>query len=192
MMEKVTIAADEKRTVLDLFAGCGGLSKGFEMAGFEVAVANDVWEPAAATYRRNHPSTRFVLGDITDAGVRNDIYSAFEGKACDVIVGGPPCQAYSMSGLRNPDDPRAHLFENYVDMVRRLKPKVFVMENVKGILTMEVDRDDLGPEETGRLNELKSLEETVAALVLKRKQSKNTDRIEFTDERDALEVRLAG
>ena len=68
-------------------------------------------------------------------------------KQCDIILGGPPCVAYSMSGHRNSRDPRGQLFKDYVEMVKKLKPKVFVMENVKGILTMLHDKPKLTKKE---------------------------------------------
>ena len=171
----------KKHNALDLFAGCGGLSSGLEMAGFRVVAANDIWEPAAKTFRRNHPGTCFILGDIASESVREQIARAFDGQPCDVITGGPPCQAYSMSGARNVDDRRGHLFEDYVELVRRLRPHVFAMENVKGILTMEHDRPGLAPAERREMARLKDLEKERAALLLRRKQSKNTDKIPFTE-----------
>ncbi len=169
----------QKHNALDLFSGCGGFSQGLEMAGFRMVAANDIWAPAAQTYARNHPQTEFVLGDITREDVRDRIVRAFKDKPCDLITGGPPCQAYSMSGARNVDDQRGRLFEDYVEIVRRLQPYVFVMENVKGILTMEHDRPDLTPAEQRKLSRVKKLERERAALLLKRKQSKNTDQILF-------------
>jgi len=172
-----------KYNVLDLFAGCGGLSKGFELAGFNIVAANDNWEPCAKTYIMNHPNTKFFLGDITDEKIKNKILSFFKDKECDVIIGGPPCQAYSTSGLRDPDDPRGKLFEEYVEIVNVLQPKVFVMENVKGILTMKHERDDLNEDERGKLSNLRKLEKELAHLVLLRKKSKNNpERFKFTDE----------
>lgn len=174
---------------LDLFSGCGGLSHGLSMAGLRVLAANDIWEPAARTYVRNHPSTRFILGDITCEKVRDRIALAFRGQRCDVIAGGPPCQAYSLAGARNVDDRRGRLFEDYVELVRRLKPRVLVMENVKGILTMEHDRPALSPAEHARLSRFRKLEQARAALLLRRKQSKNTDKVRFDPEdADRLEA----
>lgn len=173
---------------LDLFSGCGGLSKGLELAGLRVVAANDIWMPAAQTYQRNHPGTQFILGDIAHEEVRDRIVRSFKGKSCDVITGGPPCQAYSMAGARNVDDQRGHLFEDYVEIVRRLQPKVFAMENVKGILTMEHDRPDLKPAEQKKLSRIKEREQERSALLLQRKQSKNTDKILFSrEEADRLE-----
>ena len=94
-------------------------------------------------------------------------------KGCDIIIGGPPCQAYSMAGLRDPNDPRGKLFEEYVEIVKELQPKIFVMENVKGILTMKQDKDDLKKEEIKELEELKEAEKERAELLLLRKQNKN-------------------
>jgi len=132
-----------KYRVLDLFSGCGGFSVGFIQAGFEIVVANDIWKPAGETYQLNHPSVKFALGDITQNVVKDEIESLFgEGKLrCNVVIGGPPCQAYSLAGLRNPDDPRGKLFEDYVKLVRRLAPDIFVMENVLGILSMRHNKE---------------------------------------------------
>jgi DNA (cytosine-5)-methyltransferase 1 len=175
---------NKRPTAIDLFAGCGGLSKGFEEAGFEIAAANEFWKPAYETYARNHPNTKLFTGDITDEKTRREIIGFFRDRKCDVLIGGPPCQAYSMAGLRDPDDPRGKLFEDYIYIVGSIKPKVLVMENVKGILTMMHDRDDLTEEEGKKLSSLKQLEKERARLMLKRKQSKNTPRVKFTPEED--------
>jgi DNA (cytosine-5)-methyltransferase 1 len=159
--------------VLDLFAGCGGLSKGFELAGFNVVAGNDILDHAGETYKRNHPNSKFFLGDITDEKMKKQIISYIKEKGCDVIIGGPPCQAYSMAGLRDPKDPRGRLFEEYVEIVKELQPKVFVMENVKGILTIKHDKDNLTEEEKKELEELRNAEKERAELLLLRKQYKN-------------------
>jgi len=169
--------------VLDLFAGCGGLSKGFEKAGFKIVAANEFWKPAAMTYKKNHPNTKFFDGDITDEKTKQEIFDFFNGKKCDVIIGGPPCQAYSTAGLRDPDDPRGKLFEDYVKIVQKLQPTIFVMENVKGILTMKHERDDLPEENKKVLIELRKLEKERDELKLLRKQSKNNPiKFKFTKE----------
>ena len=159
--------------VLDLFSGCGGLSKGFELAGFTIIAGNDILEHAGETYKRNHPNTKFFLGDITNKETKEQIINYMKEKGCDVIIGGPPCQAYSMAGLRNPNDPRGKLFEEYVEIVRELQPRIFVMENVKGILTMKHNKDNLTNEEKKELKELRNAEEKRAELLLLRKQHKN-------------------
>lgn len=128
--------ADECK-VLSLFCGCGGLCEGFKQAGFQISVSNDIWEPALDSYRLNHPTVNVVGGDIRDQKVCQAIYDFFGTSGCDVIIGGPPCQAYSMSGRRDENDPRGKLFHDYVGMVDHMRPKVFVMENVTGILSMK-------------------------------------------------------
>ncbi|MDP8235147.1 MAG: DNA cytosine methyltransferase [Candidatus Erginobacter occultus] len=174
------MANNRQYNVLDLFAGCGGLSSGLVRAGFRVVAANDVWEPAAETYRLNHPGTAFILGDITGKAVRDRICREFERVPCDVIAGGPPCQAYSMAGARSVDDARGHLFGDYVEIVERLRPAIFIMENVKGILTMMHDREVLSAGESAELERVKCLEAERAALMLKRKQAANTGRVVFS------------
>ena len=123
--------------VIDLFSGCGGFSKGFEDAGFEIVAANDIFKEAAETYKHNHPSTKFIFGDITKQEIKDEIISTAKELGCDGIIGGPPCQAYSTSGNRDPNDPRGKLFEEYIEIVNKVKPSFFVMENVRGILSMK-------------------------------------------------------
>jgi len=170
--------SNNKYNVLDLFAGCGGLSNGFEMTGrFDVVAANEFWDPAADTYERNHPGTKMVRGDVTRDEVKGAIYKAFENKVCDVIIGGPPCQAYSNAGFRDPEDPRGRLFQDYVEIVRTLRPRLFVMENVKGLLTIKHERDGLSDEEKAELNRLRELEREKQELLLQRKRNKNNPQV---------------
>ena len=129
-----------KLTVLDLFAGCGGFSQGFNQAGgFEVVGACQ-WDaklPAIArTYQVNHPGALMVNADIRLPETKEKIYALFADKPCDVTIGGPSCVAYSTSGKRDPNDPRARLFEDYLEIVGRLKPAVAVMENVRALLSV--------------------------------------------------------
>ena len=168
----------KKLKVIDLFSGCGGLNEGFKKAGFETSVSNDVWEPAGKTFIKNNKKSRFVLGDITLKKIRDEIIK--HGRGSDVLVGGPPCQAYSMAGARDVDDPRGKLFEDYVKIVKAIKPKYFVMENVKGLLSMEHDRTRLNKNDQKKLHKIKNLENKKNVLLLKRKQSKNTPKIKFT------------
>ena len=124
----------EQPQTLDLFCGCGGLSLGFKNAGFNVRVANDKWNVALDTYAANFPEAATILGDITSEKIQERIIKACGGKI-DVIVGGPPCQAYSLAGSRDPEDPRGQLVKSYIKMVDMLKPKAFVVENVKKMKT---------------------------------------------------------
>ncbi len=164
--------------VIDLFSGCGGLNEGFKDAGFKTTVSNDIWEPAGKTFIRNNKDSKFILGDITQKKIRNEIIKY--GKDSDVLVGGPPCQAYSMAGARDVDDPRGKLFEDYVKIVKAIKPKYFVMENVKGLMSMEHDKTRLSKNDQKKLDKIKKLESKKNELLLKRKQSKNTPKIKFT------------
>ena len=168
----------KKPKSIDLFSGCGGLSTGFEKAGFNNVVSNDIWEPAQETFLHNNPSGNFILGDIAQAKIKKEIIHKSLG--CDVIVGGPPCQAYSLSGGRDVDDPRGRLFEEYLKIVKKIRPKYFVIENVKGILSMEHDKNNLPPGDQIKLNRIKTLEKRRSSLLLRRKQSLNTSKIKFT------------
>ena len=143
----------------ELFAGCGGLGYGFHKEGFNIVVANELEENIAVTYKHNFPETNVIVGDITKKEIKSKVYKNFENKDCDVILGGPPCVAYSMSGHRNSRDPRGQLFKDYVEFVKELKPKVFVMENVKGILTILHDKPKLNSEEKKLADEYYVLEE---------------------------------
>lgn len=120
--------------VIDLFAGCGGLSTGFEMAGFHIPLAleRDAW--ASETYVRNHPNTRVVTEDITQVC---NLGKLLPGTNIDGIIGGPPCQGFSLSGNRDRNDPRNSLFMEFIRFVSYFQPKFFVMENVSGILSMQ-------------------------------------------------------
>lgn len=125
-----------KPKVIDLFAGVGGLSLGFEMAGFDVVVANEYVSDIAASYRYNHPQTKMIEGDITQLDLEKT-FTPYKG-CIDVLVGGPPCQGFSQKGQRKSiNDERNFLFKYYVKVVELVKPKYFVMENVPTLLTSE-------------------------------------------------------
>jgi DNA (cytosine-5)-methyltransferase 1 len=158
-----------KYNTLELFCGAGGMGIGFEQAGFNVAAANDFWPIATETFKINNPKTKVITGDITKSKVHDEIIAA-AGKI-DVITGGPPCQAYSLAGARNPDDPRGKLFEEYVKIVERLRPKIFVMENVKGILTMMHYKEALSMEDEKELKCLRERESEIASKITASKKS---------------------
>jgi len=124
------------KNVVDLFCGAGGFSKGFEWAGYKIIAANDHYRQACETYKNNHPNTKLIEGDITKDEIKNQLFNAIKGKNIDVIIGGPPCQGFSNAGKRLVDDPRNFLFKEFVEIVSQIKPKVVVLENVEGILTM--------------------------------------------------------
>lgn len=124
--------------MVDLFCGAGGLSLGFSQEGFVTALANDIEACCIDTYAHNHPETprnHIVQGDIRE--VVDHLEELLKGKKVDIVVGGPPCQGFSMANRqRLIDDPRNHLYKNYVEVVKRAQPAFFVMENVKGMLSV--------------------------------------------------------
>lgn len=124
--------------VIDLFAGVGGLSYGFAHdSAFEIVAANEILRPMATAYSLNHPSVKMYNMDIKDfslADLTKDL--GLKKGDIDIVVGGPPCQAYSTVGKRLIDDPRGKLFQEYYRILSELRPKVFVFENVKGLLSM--------------------------------------------------------
>ena len=130
------------RNVIDLFAGCGGLSTGFEMAGYSIPLAVEKDEWASETYTRNHPNTIVITNDITKV---MDLDSLLPKKNMEIdgIIGGPPCQGFSLSGNRDKKDPRNSLFMEFVRFVRHFSPRFFVMENVTGILSMQTKNGEL-------------------------------------------------
>lgn len=126
-----------KYRIIDLFCGCGGFSKGFLNAGFEVLLGIDHWEDATNTYAKNFPNTKVLTEDITSVSGKQitDLLNC-EGTDIDVIIGGPPCQGFSVSGWRLVDDPRNVLYKSFVKIVEQLQPKMFVMENVPGLVRL--------------------------------------------------------
>lgn len=115
--------------VISLFSGCGGLDLGFEKAGFEIPVANEIDKTIWETFKINHPKTRLIEGDI------RNIKEADFPDEIDGIIGGPPCQSWSEAGaLRGIDDARGRLFFEYIRILREKHPKFFLAENVKGML----------------------------------------------------------
>ncbi len=126
----------QKPLIVDLFSGAGGMSTGFEMAGFEVALGVEYIEKFSQTFAINHPNAITVNKDITEVS-EEEVLELLDGKIIDVVIGGPPCQGFSGAGRRDPKDPRNSLFMDFVRIVGAIKPKYFVMENVPGILNMK-------------------------------------------------------
>ena len=125
-------------TVVDLFSGAGGISEGFRQAGYGVLAGSDSDPDAAATYSRNFPEACTVAGDICEPAVHERILEA--ARCASVIVGGPPCQAFSQmrNHSRMIEDPRNALYREFVGIVRAALPMAFVMENVTGMDQMGV------------------------------------------------------
>ena len=123
--------------VIDLFCGCGGFSKGFEQAGFKIILGLDIWQDAIITYQTNFPNASTIVNDISTLSASDLLSSAgITADEVDVIIGGPPCQGFSVSGKRMLDDPRNILYKSFVRMVNQIQPKAFVMENVPGLVRL--------------------------------------------------------
>lgn len=126
----------DKYNVLDLFCGAGGLSYGFECAGFNIVLGIDNDAKALETFEANHKGSKSICGDITEISYEKSIKPLIDGKKIDVIIGGPPCQGFSLSGPRNFDDPRNKLYLSYIRLVEEIKPRAFVIENVPGLVAL--------------------------------------------------------
>lgn len=126
---------------VDVFSGSGGLSLGAEMAGIDVRYAVEVWPSAARTYKRNHPNSVVFNKDIKEIDPKTEIGK--EDEHIFIIMGGPPCQGFSMSNQRREENgrtmenPKNQLFKQFVRFVDQLQPDWFLFENVEGIINME-------------------------------------------------------
>lgn len=119
---------------IDLFCGAGGLSEGLRQAGFDTRLGVDFDPSALATYAANHPEAKVLNADIgTVSGEQLKLLAGTS--EIDLIAGGPSCQGFSTHGKRIQDDPRNFLFKHFVRLVNEVQPKMFLMENVKGMLT---------------------------------------------------------
>lgn len=121
-----------KLTGLSLFTGAGGMDIGFKNAGIRTLVASEINKNAADTYEINNPDVKMFRGDIND----NILEIIEASRGVDVVFGGPPCQGFSVAGKMNPDDPRSQLIWTYLEVVERVNPSIFVMENVKALGTL--------------------------------------------------------
>jgi DNA (cytosine-5)-methyltransferase 1 len=136
----------EKIKVIDLFAGAGGFGLGFELSDhFSVICSLEIDHWASETLRNNCHNKRIIIEDnIRKFHTESQILAACRYGKPDVIIGGPPCQGFSIAGPseKDPKDPRNSLFKSFAKWVRVLKPKIFIMENVKGILTRENSQNE--------------------------------------------------
>lgn len=137
-------------TFVDLFAGAGGISEGFLQSNtkdkyYDFILATDINENCELTHKVRYNKqlglkTQFITEDIMSENFLPQLLNALKGKKVDVVTGGPSCQSFSLSGRRKRFDKRDNLFDHYLKVIRALKPKYFVMENVKGILTKDKGR----------------------------------------------------
>lgn len=125
----------KKYNVIDLFCGCGGLSSGFEQAGFNVLLGIDNWEDSLVTFQQNHKGSKVLCADLMTLSPQ-EVETIIGKSKVDVIIGGPPCQGFSIAGKRIIEDDRNKLYKSFVRMVDYYKPLAFVLENVPNILTI--------------------------------------------------------
>ncbi len=128
--------AKKKYTFIDLFAGCGGLSLGLEQAGFSLCFVNEIVEQFAHTHKVNHNlrDTHYYVGDIAQLNENSKDYRKYF-KDVTLVCGGPPCQGFSMANRqRLIDDPRNNLYKQYLIFLNYVRPRFFILENVKGMM----------------------------------------------------------
>ena len=132
----------KKLNVIDLFCGCGGMSKGLQDAGLNIIAGIDIWDVAINSYKQNYEH-HAICEDLTKFPP-NKFKKEYNIKKrnIDIIVGGPPCQGYSLAGKRDKKDPRNSLFMEFYKYITYFKPKVFLMENVIGILSMKTAKNE--------------------------------------------------
>lgn len=121
---------------IDLFAGCGGLSRGFMDAGFDIIVGVDNDQAALNTFAKNHNGAKALNADLSQQETFDEIKKIAGDKEIDVIIAGPPCQGFSLTGPRNFDDKRNKLYLAVIEMVKQYQPKAFIIENVPGMATL--------------------------------------------------------
>lgn len=121
---------------IDLFAGCGGLSKGFMDAGFNIIVGVDNDQAALNTFALNHNGAIPLNADLSKQETFDEIRRIAGNRSIDVIIAGPPCQGFSLTGPRNFDDTRNKLYLAVIEMVKQYQPKGFIIENVPGMATL--------------------------------------------------------
>ena len=121
-------------TFVDLFSGAGGFLRGFLDSGYEAIYSVENWAPAIKTHNLNYPDIPILNTDIRELSDEELILNT-KGKKVDIVIGGPPCQGFSTIGSRDPNDKRNHLILEFLRVVDVLKPTMFIMENVRGIIS---------------------------------------------------------
>ena len=123
--------------ILDLFSGAGGFSCGFDMVdGFSTEIALDFDKDAINTFQNNFPNATCICGDICKEEIKTKIEDLAKAKQVNMIIGGPPCQGFSLKGKNlGLEDPRNFLFLEYVELVKRIQPEIFIIENVKNLIS---------------------------------------------------------
>ncbi len=127
---------EKKLKVIDLFSGCGGFSYGFESAGFHIVLGVDNDKMALETFRANHKNSKTLQADLHKDISIDNIIEEVKGHKIDVIIAGPPCQGFSLTGARKKNDDRNKLFYSVFKLANRIKPKAIIIENVPGFATL--------------------------------------------------------
>lgn len=123
-------------TVIDMFSGCGGLSRGFMDAGYKVLLGVDNDVAALQTFKKNHENSEVLNADLFNPETIKEIKEIIGNVNVDLIIGGPPCQGFSLTGTRNQHDKRNTLFRSMVEATKAFKPQAIVLENVPGLLSL--------------------------------------------------------
>jgi len=123
-----------KKKIIDIFCGIGGFSRGFLDLNYDVLLGIDIWDKAILTFKKNHDKSEAIKEDVSK--IPNSFFSKFRNKI-DVIISGPPCQGFSMSGKRDPNDKRNSLFNEVIRITKYIKPKFVIIENVPGLKSMK-------------------------------------------------------
>ena len=134
--ETAAFSKKNKLKVLDMFCGCGGLSKGFIDAGYDVVAGIDHDKIALQTFEHNHEGAKGLNIDLFKDNAIDTILEEIGGEEIDVLVGGPPCQGFSLAGNRRENDDRNKLYKSMVEIAKRIKPRAVIIENVPGLATL--------------------------------------------------------
>lgn len=126
----------KKLTAIDLFSGCGGFSFGFQQAGFHVVLGVDNTDIALKTFKYNHTNSKTLNLDLHKDSAIDEIVEEVKNYQIDVIIAGPPCQGFSLTGTRNENDERNTLFNSVFKLAKRVNPKAIIIENVPGLLKL--------------------------------------------------------
>lgn len=127
---------NRKLTAIDLFSGCGGFSYGFQQAGFHVLLGVDNTDIALKTFAKNHHNSKTLNLDLHKDEAIDKIVESIKNQEVDIIIGGPPCQGFSLTGKRDENDERNTLFNAMFRLADKVKPKAIVIENVPGLLKL--------------------------------------------------------
>lgn len=123
----------KKPLVVEVFCGCGGTSLGFEMAGYEIGLGIDIHAPSIATFKKNHPNSFAILGDVKKINI-SDVKEIIGKRKIDVLIGGVPCQGFSLNNRkRHENDDRNFLYLEFLKFIRELRPRAVMLENVSGL-----------------------------------------------------------